>query len=178
MKNIKSSNIVLRFTPYILCMMVFCFLHSCKAVQYRFKDSSIPENIKTIKMGLFENKARYINPQLAPKLNTNLQSKLVSQTGRQPSTRDDADYVISGFINDYTVSPSGISGGQVSSNRLTVSVHVVLQNNKDQKQDEYDVSKSFEFSGSQTITDVENSLTDQIVTGLTQEIFNKLFSGW
>lgn len=142
------------------------------------KDSSIPPEIKTIKLGLFENKARYINPQLAPKLNQNLQSKLVSQTGRQPSTRDDADYVINGFINDYTVTTSGISNGQVSSNRLTVAVHVVLQDNKNQKQEEYDVSKSFEFSGTQTITDVENSLTADIVTGLTTEIFNKLFSGW
>ncbi len=177
MKNRKLLN-GSRFVAFSLLLLAFCLVYSCKNVKYSMKDSSIPANIKTIKMGLFENKARYINPQLAPKLNQNLQTKLVSQTGRQPSTRDDADYVISGFINDYTVSTSGISNGQVSSNRLTVGVHVVLQNNKDQKQDEYDVSKSFEFPGTQTITDVENSLTDQIVTGLTQEIFNKLFSGW
>jgi hypothetical protein len=176
MENKELSNRLL-FTAFCFLLLA-CSFSACKTVKYSLKDSSIPPEIKTIKMGLFENKARYINPQLAPKLNQNLQSKLVSQTGRQPSTRDDADYVISGFINDYTVSTSGISGGQVSSNRLTVGVHIVLQDNKNQKQDEYDVSKSFEFPGTQTITDVENSLTDQIVTGLTTEIFNKLFSGW
>lgn len=172
----QRSNKILHFSCFLFLIPVFLLFSSCKI--YSFKDASIPPEIKTIKLGFFENKARYINPQLAPQLNTNLQAKLVSQTGRQPSTHDDADYVISGFISDYSVTTSGISNGQVSTNRLTVGVHIILKDNKHQKQDEYDVSKSFEFPGTSTITAVENSLTGEIVTGLTTEIFNRLFSSW
>lgn len=172
----QRSNKVLRLTYFLFLIPIFLLLSSCKI--YSFKDASIPPEIKTIKLGFFENRARYINPQLAPQLNTNLQAKLVGQTGRQPSTHDDADYVISGYISDYSVTTSGISNGQVSTNRLTVGVHITLKDNKHQKQDEYDVSKSFEFPGTSTITAVENSLTGDIVTGLTTEIFNKLFSSW
>lgn len=172
----QTNSKVVRLSYLLFLIPYFLFLPACKI--YSFKDASIPPEIKTIKLGFFENKSRYINPQLAPQLNTNLQAKLVSQTGRQPSTHDDADYVISGYISDYSVTPSGISNGKVSSNRLTVGVHITLKDNKHQKQDEYDVSKSFEFAGTSTITAVENSLTGEIVTGLTTEIFNKLFSSW
>lgn len=145
---------------------------------YTFKDVSIPPEIKTIKLAFIENKARYINPQLSPKLNERLQQKIVSQTRLTRTTNDDADYVISGSITDYTVSLSGISGQQASTNRLTVGVHLVLKNNKAAKEEAYDVSKSFEFPGSQTISQVEQALTDEIVRGMSDEIFNKLFSNW
>lgn len=145
---------------------------------YTFKDQSIPPEIKTIKLAFIENKARYINPQLSPKLNDRLQQKVVSQTHLTRTTNDDADYVITGYISDYTVSLSGISGQQASTNRLTVGVHLVLKNNKTAEDKPIDVSKSFEFPGAQTISQVEQALTDEIVRGITDEIFNKLFSDW
>src|ERR1700710_1171540 len=100
----QNSTKVLRLSYFLFLIAIFLLFSSCKI--YSFKDASIPPEIKTIKLGFFENKARYINPQLAPQLNTNLQAKLVSQTGRQPSTHDDADYVISGYISDYSVTTS------------------------------------------------------------------------
>ena len=49
---------------------------------YSFKDAVIPDNIKTIKIGFIENKARYVNPQLAPQLTDKLLQKIISQTKR------------------------------------------------------------------------------------------------
>ena len=47
---------------------------------YSFKDAIIPDNIKTVKIGFIENKARYVNPQLAPLLTDKLQQKIIGQT--------------------------------------------------------------------------------------------------
>lgn len=152
------------------------FLVSCGA--YKFNDTSIPPEIKTIKLAYIDNKSRYINAQLAPKLNDRLQQKIVSQTRLTRTNSDDADYVISGSIVDYTVTTSGISNQQASINRLNVGVHLVLKDNKNAKDNPVDVSKSFEFPSSQTISSVEQTLTDEIVRGMTDEIFNKLFSNW
>ena len=48
---------------------------------------------------------------------------------------DNADWEISGYVSDYSVSTSGISQQQSSINRLNVSVHITLFNRKgsDQK---------------------------------------------
>jgi hypothetical protein len=159
-----------------LILSITLLFSACKV--YTFKDVSIPPDIKTIKLAFIENKARYINPQLSPRLNDRLQQKVVGQTRLTRTTNDDADYVITGYISDYSVSLSGISGQQASTNRLTVGVHLVLKDNKNAKENPFDVSKSFEFPGSKTISQVESTLTDEIVRGVTDEIFNKLFSDW
>jgi hypothetical protein len=43
---------------------------------------------------------------------------------------------------------------------------------------EADVTRNFDFSASITITDAEQQLLPTIVSNLTDEIFNKLFSNW
>ncbi|MEO7310578.1 MAG: LPS assembly lipoprotein LptE [Chitinophagaceae bacterium] len=160
----------LAFT-FLLMLMSSCSI-------YKFKDTNFPPDIKTVKLNFFENKARYINPQLAPKLNERLQQKMISQTPLKRSTSDEADYVIIGWISDYYVTTAGVSNQQVSSSNLNVAIHVILKNNKTQKTDEYDVSKAFPFNGQKTLQEVENSLTDDIVKGISDEIFNRLFSNW
>ena len=68
---------------------------------YSFKDVSIDyTKIKTIKIGFFENKARYINPQLSPLLTDKVQQKIVSQTKLIRTNNDDANMQISGYISD------------------------------------------------------------------------------
>ena len=153
-----------------------CLLMACGV--YTFKDISIPADIKTIKLHFLENKARYVNPQLSPRLTNKLQDKIVGQTRLTRTESEDADWVVSGYISDYSVTTSGISSQQVSTNRLTVGAHIVLKDNKTGKDNEYDVTKSFEFSANQTLQQAEAQLSDQIIQGLSDEIFNRLFSNW
>jgi hypothetical protein len=177
----RLSAVLFRFLFHIapstigLCGSIL-LLSSCGV--YSFKDASIPPEIKTIKLAFIENKARYINAQLAPKLNDRLQQKVVGQTKLTRTNSDDADYVITGYISDYSVTTSGITNQQASINRLNVGIHLVLRDNKNTKETPLDVSKSFEFPSSQTINQVEQSLTDEIVRGMTDEVFNRLFSNW
>ena len=150
---------------------------SC-SFKYGFKDVSIPDTIKTVKVLYIENKARYINPQLSPRLTDKLRQKIVSQTKLSQTNSDNADWEISGYITDYSFSTSAISGQQVANNRLTVGLHITLNNRKADDIKDYDVSRNFEFKGNQSFQQAEASLLDEMIRTLTDEIFNKLFSNW
>lgn len=165
-----------------LCLVV---LNSCKI--YSFKDVSIPKEVKSIHIAYIENRARYITPTLAPLLNTALRQKINNQASRlsQLQTGDNADYDVSGSISDYSYTTSGISSQQVSSNRLTVTVHLIFKNHLDPTGKtvapadfEADVTRNFDFSANLGINDAETQLMPTIVSNLTDEIFNKLFSNW
>ncbi len=146
--------------------------------RYSLKDVSIPPEIKTVRVFFIENKARYINPQLSPKLTDKLRQKIVNQT-RLSQTNNDADYEVSGYISEYSVSTSGISQQQVASNNLNVTVHILFRNRQNDKLNfEADITRNFPFSASKSLTQAEAELNDQIITNLTDEIFNRIFSNW
>jgi hypothetical protein len=149
---------------------------SCGA--YSFSGASVPDSIKTIRINFIENKARYVNPQLSPRLTDKVKQKVNSQTRLTQTNGDNAHYEISGYISDYSISTSAISNQQTVSNRLTVGVHITVNNTLAGKTDEYDVSRSFEFSGTATFQAAEAGLMEEMIRGLTDDIFNRIFSNW
>ncbi len=171
MKNYKPSH-------YILAILIFAMSAIQGTCRFSMKDVSIPADIKTVRVAYIENKARYINPQLSPKLSDKLRQKIVNQT-RLSQLNSEADYEISGYISDYSVSTSGISDRQAASNNLNVTVHLVFKNRKDEKKNfEADLTRNFPFSATKSLSQAESELTDQIITSLTDEIFNRIFSNW
>ena len=173
---IVSKKIFYPLVTCALCLAIFFSNSSCHV--YRFKDVSIPDSIKTIKVNFIENRARYINPQLSPRLTDKLRQKIIGQTRLTQTNNDNVDWEISGFISDYSFSTSGISNKQVVNNRLTVGVHITLNNRKADDTKNYDVSRSFEFKGNQSFQQAEAALMDEMLRTITDEIFNKLFSNW
>ena len=145
---------------------------------YSFTGVSVPDSIKTIRVNFIENKARYVNPQLSPRLTDKVKQKINSQTRLTQTNSDNAHYQISGYISDYSISTSAISDQKTVANRLTVGVHITVNNTLAGKTDEYDVSRSFEFSASKSLQQAESELADEMIRALTDEIFNKLFSNW
>jgi hypothetical protein len=180
----RRSYIVLRTSYFLLTAAILFFTaasnSSCNI--YKLRDISIPDSIKSVKVNFIENKAPYVNPQLSPRLTDKLRQKIVSQTRLSQTNNDNADWEIRGHISNYSFSTTGISsqGNQsnVTTNRLTVSVHIILNDQKANKTQEYDVSRNFEFSANQSIQQAEASLGDEIIRGLTDDIFNRLFSNW
>ncbi len=172
----KGFSFVMRFLLVACALSLVPFLTGCGI--YKFKDVSIPPEIKTVRVNYIENRARYINPQLSPRLTDKLRQKIVGQTRLTQTNNDNVDWDITGFITDYSFSTSAISNQQVANNRLTVSVHITLNNRKEDKLTDYDVSRSFEFKGNQSFQQAENALGDEMIRTLTDEIFNRLFSNW
>ena len=145
---------------------------------YKFRDIAIPDSIKTIKVNFIENRAPYVNPLLSPRLTDRLRQKIVSQTRLSQTNNDNADWDVKGYISNYTSSTSGISQQQVATNRLTVTVHITVNDQKANKTQEYDVSRNFEYSASKSLTQAEQELADEIIRGMTDDIFNRIFSNW
>ncbi len=157
-------------------MCTLCFA-TCK---YSTKDTApIPAEIKTFRVNYFENKARYVNPQITPAVTEKLKQKIIGQTRLRQTNNDDADYDISGYLSDYSETTSGISGQNASSNRLNVSFHLIFKNALDSKKDfETEVTSNYDFSAQLTLPQAESQLSDQIVKNITDAIFNKIFSNW
>jgi hypothetical protein len=170
--NNKKISLLL---PNLLIIIIL--LTGCKI--YSFKDAVIPQDVKTVKVGFIENRARYVNPQLSPKLTDKVQSKIISQTKLTRTNNDDAHYVINGTITNYDPSQTvGVSAQQATTNRLTVTVHIVLKKTLENKEEEFDVSRSFDYSANLTLQQAEGQLLDEVVRSLSDEIFNRIFSNW
>ena len=159
-----------------LLLFTLCFA-TCK---YSTKDvAPIPADVKTFRVNYFENKARYVNPQLSPAITEKLKQKIIGQTRLRQTNNDDAHYDISGYLSDYSVTTTGISGQVANTNRLNVTFHLIFKNSLDNtKNFETDVTSNYDFSAQLTLQQAESQLQDEIVKNITDAIFNKIFSNW
>ena len=151
---------------------------ACKG-GYSFTGASIPPNAKTISVSTFPNYATTVNPQLSQKLYDGLQQMFSSQTSLNV-TSDDGDLQITGEITDYSTRASSIgSDDNVATNRFTITIKVSFTNRFDSKADfEQTFSRFKDYAASRDFSSVEQSLTDEIVTELCEDIFNKSVVNW
>lgn len=158
--------------------LMFTFA-TCK---YSFKDTSpIPADITTFRVNMFENRARYVNPTIAPALTEKVRQKIIGQTRLRETKNDDANYDISGYLSDYSVTTSGVQNQQASSNRLNVTFHLIFKNTVDPdpaKSFEADLTSNYDFPASETLQTAETNLLDKIIKTVTDAIFNRIFSNW
>lgn len=172
----KRKNNLLFFLTCILMLSIFNFA-TCK---YSFKDTSpIPQEVKTFRVNYLENKAQYINTQLSPQLTERLKQKIINTTRLRQTNDDDAHYDISGYVSQYYTSTISITGNNSSGNRLTVGFHLTFKNTLDEKKNfETDLNRTFDFPATQSLTQAESTLNNEIVKNIVDEIFNKIFSNW
>jgi hypothetical protein len=169
------------FTGYFLCLaLILCTADSCGV--YSFKDVSIPPEIKTIRIGFIENRARFVDPLLSPQLTDMFKKKVSSQT-KLVEVQTNADYDVSAYVSEYNVTTVGVSSSVSSINRLTVTIHLALKNRlNDQKLGtpdfETDISRNFDFGASLTLNEAQATLTPEIISQMTDDLFNRLFSNW
>ncbi|MDQ6610722.1 MAG: LPS assembly lipoprotein LptE [Bacteroidota bacterium] len=173
-----------KFWLLVLGLSVFAISFSFSSCGvYGFSEkTTLPDSVKTLKLNLILNAAPYVNPQVSPNLTEKLRQKITNQTRLSITNNENANWEISGTIADYSVTTTGVTstnGQQQSSiNRLTVRVHIILNKRIENKQDEFDVSRSFDFAASQSLQTAEASLLDEMIKNLTDEIFNHIFSNW
>jgi hypothetical protein len=146
---------------------------------YSFTGASIPAEAKTISITQFPNYASTVNPQLSQKLYDGLQQMFSSQTSLGV-TSDDGDLQITGEITDYSTRASSIgSDDNVATNRFTISIKVSFTNRFDPKANfEQSFSRFKDYAASRDFSSVEQSLTDEIVNELCEDIFNKSVVNW
>jgi hypothetical protein len=176
---LKIYKLITR-TSWALLLTTIYLVFSAATCKYGFKDSApIPPEVKTFKVNFIENKASYVNPNFSPTITEKLRQKIIGNTRLKQTADDDAHYVISGYVTQYNVSFTGVSGDQPSQNRLTVGVHIIFKNTLDDKQStESDVQYSLDFSADAALQQIENSEGNRIANNVVDAIFNKIFSNW
>lgn len=168
---LKSYKIALFLILFIATAGIGCGVYS-------FTDATVDPKYKSIKVEYIDNRAPYVNPQLSPNLSERLRQKIQNQTRLSLTNSDNAHLQVTGYVSDYSVSTTGISDKQEVTNRLTVGVHIVVNNKLENKTEEYDVSRSFEFQATLSLQQAENRLLEEMIRSLTDDIFNRMFSNW
>jgi Lipopolysaccharide-assembly len=163
------SFLLILLSPLVLCA-------GCGV--YSFSGATIEG--KNINIHQLENRSVNVVPSLTATLTDQIRSRILSQTGLTPVTKDDADYDITGVITTYAVSVTGVQSVQVASkNRLTISVQVTFKNRLNEKANFTQTFTRFsDFDASQLLESVEPTLINDISTQLSDDIFNKAFVNW
>jgi hypothetical protein len=159
--------------------LFFCLIICTSCVRFTFSGASIPEGARTFSVNYFVNNASLVNPNLSQLITDKLRDRIQSQTSLI-MVNDNADLTFEGEIINYVVQPAALQANDVASlNQLTVTINVKFTNKIDEKQNfSQQFSRYQQFSSTVSLSSVENSLVEQIVNDLVDDIFNRAFINW
>lgn len=160
-------------------VLSLCILFSF-GCNYSFTGASIDYNkVKTISIDNFPNYAPLASPTLSQSFTETLKDVFTSQTNLT-LVKNNGDLFLSGKITGYSTSPVAIQKNETAAlTRLTITVHVIYKNTKDESQNfEKDFSQYADYDNSKSFSSVENELIDKIDKQLAQDIFNSALSNW
>jgi hypothetical protein len=146
---------------------------------YSFKGISIPTDVKTFYVDLFENQDAEAVPTLPRDLTEKLKDKIRRESNLQYSDTD-PDIEFSGAITRFQVTAEAPKADeQIGFNKLTIAVNINFTNNKNEKAD-WKQQFSFDdfFQPEQNLLDVQDNLIENITDELVDRIFNKAFTNW
>jgi outer membrane lipopolysaccharide assembly protein LptE/RlpB len=148
-------------------------------IRYSFTGASISPDVKTISVQTFQNRASLVQPGLTQTLTDALIDMCKAQTNLN-MVSSGGDVTFEGDITDYKTQPLTVSGSeQAAMNRFSITVRIKFINNIDPDLS-YDQSftRYQDYSSTLNLSDVEDSLTEEIVKMLVEDIFNRAFVNW
>ncbi len=171
-RKIKSGQLLV----ISLVFTIFLSLNSC----YTLSGSSIDPNWETIRISNFPNYAPYQNPNLSQQFTDQLQDMFNNRTRLALTNSEDADLQIEGEITGYQQTSVAIQANETAGkNRLTMTVRVRYQNNKDEdKSFDRSFSAYEDFDNNLTLMQAESALLDSILEQLVGQIFNSIAMDW
>ncbi len=146
---------------------------------YSFTGASISPETQTISIERFPNNAMTVEPTLSQKFTDALRDKFQRETNLTLLTKG-GDLQIEGYIKGYRTSPVAIQANETAAmNRLTITVEVTFTNTLDDAQSYTSSFSRYEdYSSSQNLNDVQETLIDLINEMLVQDIFDKSVVNW
>ncbi|MBW6534842.1 MAG: hypothetical protein K0B11_07535 [Mariniphaga sp.] len=163
---------------FIIIILLTGITNSCR-ISYSFTGANISPAVKTFSVYYFPNRARLVNPTLSQSFTEALREKLQRQTPLN-ELAEDGDLIFEGQITGYEVRPMSIQKEDMAAlNRLTVSVRVKYTNNIEPDQSIEQTFSAFEdFDAASSLSAVEDGLVPEIITKLTEDIFNATLANW
>ena len=95
-------------------------------------------------------------------------------------SENEGDLSFSGYISKYQIKPMAIKANETAGqNRLTIDVKVTYNNSLDSENNfEHTFSRYRDYDSAQNISDIENTLIEEITNELAEDVFNKAFVNW
>lgn len=161
-------------------LLVFFVISGCKI---SLKGISIPPNMKTINVTVFENNAPLVVASLSAQFTEDLKTKIRNETSLS-LTQNDPEATFSGNIIGYDIRPVAIQDNNnrqslAGANRLTIRINVKYVNNLDPKksfEEPFERFKDFKLAGN--LQAQEPGLIKDVTAQLTEDIFNRAFAQW
>lgn len=149
-------------------------------VTYNMSGGSLDPRVQTFSVDYFPNKAPLVMPTLSDTFTEKLTEYMRQKTGLTQLTDNDGDIRFEGQITEYSQRPINITSDEVAaSNRLTIGIRVKYTNVID---DKYDFSSTFsnyaDYSTDVDFNSVEESLVEEILDKIIEDIYNKAIVNW
>ena len=160
-------------------MLAMLMISLCGCGVYSFTGASISPETKTISIDRFPNNAMTVEPTLSQKFTDALRDKFQRETNLTLLTKG-GDLQIEGSITGYRTSPVAIQSNETAAmNRLTITVEVTFTNKVDDSQSfKSNFSRFEDYPSTQNLSEVQETLIDQISEMLVQDIFDKAVVNW
>lgn len=161
----------------LAALLLACGISSCKV--YSFTGASIPADIHTVSVDLFQNRASNGPVTLSQAFTDKLKFKMQTEANLK-QVANEGDLQFSGAITGYTyTSDAPVAGATSGLNKLTITVQVKFINSKDEKDTwEQNFSRYAQYSSSDDISSVEDRLINEINTQLVDDIFKQALVKW
>ena len=161
----------------ILVFLLLISTSSCGI--YSLNGASIPPNAESISVSYFNNQANTINPNLSSTFTEKLKDIFIQQTNLN-LIEENGDLAFSGFISKYEIKPISIQANETAAqNRLTISINVTYESKFEQNNNFTKMfSRYKDYNSSQNLTDIEESLVNEITNEIVEDIFNKSVVNW
>lgn len=168
----RSYNII-----RICCLAICLTLSSC--ISYKFTGTSINYDlIKTIQIDNVPNRAPYGWAPMEAMFNNKLQDLYANQT-RLKLVKRGGDLQIAGEITGYDQFNKSISADGYSSQvQLRMTVNIRFRNVKTNESWEKQFSATTQYDSNQQLSAVQETLVNEMVKDLTDQIFNATVADW
>lgn len=173
-----NKNLTLPLVTATIIIVTALVLTAC-SISYKFTGTSINYDlIKTIQIDNIPNRAPYGWAPMEGIFNNKLQDIYANQTRLQMVKRG-GDLHIAGEITAYDQFNKAISADGYSSQvQLRLTVNIRFENKKTNQNWERQFSATTQYDASQQLSAVQESLVNEMVKDLTEQIFNATVADW
>jgi len=159
-------------------LLICIFSTSACGVKYSFTGTSINPDVKTVSVERIPNQANLVVPSLSQTLEEKLKDKFTIEA-RLDLVAEEGDAAFIGTITQYNVQPAASGANdQAALNRLTIALKMDYATSVT----DINCSRTFthfsDFDRDANLSDVEDSLIDEITDNIVDDIFNQAFSNW
>lgn len=162
-----------------LLIFVYLFISQACTINYSLTGASIAPDVKTISIQNIVDRAPLSATNLETYLTDELKDYFKSKT-ELTQIGENGHLNFEGEITKYLTKPMAITGDETAAqNRLTITVHIRFTNEiEPQYNFDSDFSQFADYDSNLDLSSVEQTLVEEIVEKLIEDIFNKSVVNW